>query len=127
MSKDTDFKLTFTAPSREQLQHILAFLDFKKQRWDSWKERGLDSETLAGRSGASSTAGVVSWGFDLCGEINVQSSGTASVKATAWANENYGNVWISGDEGELADLRKRFEFLKITGTYKTEYGDSGEV
>jgi hypothetical protein len=75
-----------------------------------------------------SFAAVVSWGYSFEDEISEIPSGAASIDATAWANQNsLGNVWISGDDGEIADLRARFSFLTISGTYKDEYGNSGDV
>ena len=128
MSNDTDFKLKFSCPTLEQLEHVLAYLNFKKRRWDSWKARGGLSSELEARVGAQSAATVVSWGFDIQSEIQVtRRSGRASVVATAWANQNFGNIHISGDDGEIADLRRRFSFLRIKGRYKDEYGDIGDV
>lgn len=128
MSNDTDFKLKFSCPTLEQLEHVLAYLDFKIERWRSWQAReGLTSE-LEARVGAQSAATVVSWGFGIQSEIQITPrSGRASVMATAWANQNGRNVYISGDDGEIADLRRRFSFLRIKGRYKDEYGTTGDV
>ncbi len=127
MSNDTDFNLELSCPRREQLEHVLDYIAFKKSRWDFWQGTGNSSPSLLARVGANSGAAVVSWGFDLEGEIEVDSYGRASICATAWANQNhFGNVWISGEDGEIADLRGRFAFLTIEGTYKDEYG-SGDV
>ena len=73
------------------------------------------------RVGAEKAAAVVSWGFDRDGEIQVDDSGHASIALTAWANQNFRNVWISGEDGELADLAQRFSFLEITGDSSGEY------
>lgn len=125
MSNDTDFKLEFSCPSREQLEHLLWYLNFKKERCDRWQRRGYDG--LRARVGTKSNAAVVAWGFSLEDEIKVSSSGRATIKATAWANQNSRNVHISGENGEIADLRERFTFLTIDGTYKDEYGNRGDV
>lgn len=125
MSNDTYFNLTFVCPSREMLEHVLTYLQRKKARWEAWKERGKRSEDLLERTGASSFGAVVSWGFDV-GEIEVGEDGEASVTATAWANQNSSNVWIGGEQGELADLLQKFPFLEISGRYKDGYGD-GEI
>jgi len=127
VSNDTTFHFEFSCPTREQLEHVVQFIDFKKSRWDSWKGRGGGSAELLARVGSPSPAAVVAWGFNYESEIEVDSYGRASFTATAWANQNSGNVWISGEDGEIADLRERFPFLTITGTYKGEYGDSGTV
>jgi len=128
MSNDTDFKLEFSCPTREQLEHVLWYVNFKKDRWDYWKGNDNTSDGLCARLGTKSYAAVVAWGFSLEDEINVSSSGRASVKATAWANQNaLGNVWISGDNGELADLSSRFAFLRVEGTLSDEYGNNQEI
>ena len=116
----------FGCPSREQLEHVLCYVNFKKERWDYWERNGNSSDALLARVGTKSYATVVAWGFSLEDEIKVSSSGRATVKVTAWANQNSGNVHISGESGEIADLRKRFPFLTIDGTYKGEYGN-GDV
>ncbi len=127
MSNDTDFELELSCPNREQLDHVLEYIEFKKSRWDSWQARGGDSAALRARVGTTQAAAVVSWGIELQGEIEVDDFGHCRVSATAWANENSWNARISGDEGEIADLRARFSFLTIEGTYKDEYGEVGDV
>ncbi len=128
MSNDTDFTLRFTCSNREQLEHVLGYIHFKKARWDYWQRNGNDSGSLLARVGMKSFAAVVSWGYSFEDEITESPSGNASIDATAWANQNsLGNVWISGDDGEIADLRGRFSFLTISGTYKDEYGNTGDV
>lgn len=125
MSNDTDFDLTFVCPSQEMLEHVITYLERKKARWDAWKQRGKSSSDLLERTGASNFGAVVSWGFAVH-KIDVDEDGEASVKVTAWANQNTRNVWISGDEGELADLLQKFPFLEISGRYSGEY-ESGEI
>lgn len=127
MSNDTNFNITFSCPSREQLEHVLWYLNFKKARWDYWQASSKDTDGLCARVGTKSPAAVVSWGFSIDGEIEVSPSGVASVTATAWANQNSRNVWISGDNGEIADLRERFSCLTIEGTCKDEYGSTHEI
>ena len=124
MSNDTDFNLEFICPTKEQLDHVISYINFKKERWDFWNETGGDSRSLRNRIGAKSGAAFVAWGFDLEDEINVGESGEATICATAWANQNnLGNVWISGEDGEIADLRNRFKFLRVEGSYKDEFGN----
>ena len=127
MSNDTNYNLTFSCPSRQQLEHVLWYLNFKKARWDYWHASGKDTDGLCARVGTKSPAAVVSWGFSIEGDIEESPSGAASVTATAWANQNLGNVWISGGDGEVADLRERFPCLTIEGTCKDEYGSTHEV
>ena len=127
MSNDTNFNLTFTCPSRQQLEHVLWYLNFKKERWDYWQASGKDTDWLCARVGTKAPAAVVSWGFSIYGEIDESPSGVASVTATAWANQNLRNVWISGDNGEIADLRERFPCLTVGGTCKDEYGSTREI
>lgn len=121
MSMDTNFKLTFSCPTREQLDHVLAYIQFKKERYDFWRGGGEITQ-LKQRVGTDSNAAVVSWGFDFEDNIYHNDEGYARVNATAWANENSWNVWISGSEGELVDLVRRFTFLEISGELETEYG-----
>jgi len=125
MSNDTDFDLTFICPSREMLAHVITYLKRKKDRCDAWFRRGKGSAELIERTGAPNRGAVVAWGFGF-DEIEVDEDGEASVAVTAWANQNSSNVWISGDEGELADLHQKFPFLEIHGTYRDEDG-SGEI
>lgn len=125
MSNDTSLQLTFKCPTTEELNHVLWYLDFKKSRWDHW-EKSKGSKGLKARVGTRSAAAIVSWGFSIEEPPSVNEHGTAIAKLTAWANQNTRNVWITGDRGELADLRKRFPFLTIEGTYSDEYG-SGDI
>jgi hypothetical protein len=127
MSNDTNFKLTFSCPTREQLEHVLTYLQFKKERWDFWQSRNESSGQLMQRIGAKDPAAVVSWGFNLEGDISVDDEGCASIDATAWANQNGRNVWISGEEGELADLVRRFSFLEISGELEDEYNNEESI
>jgi len=126
MSRDTDFNLTFVCPSQERLEELISYLDRKEARWDAWEQRGKSSKALLKRIGAKHYGAVVSWGFNF-GEIQVDNDGEATVEATAWANQNLTNVHISGEKGELADLVEKFPDVEVTGTYKNEYGDGGEI
>ena len=121
MSNDSNYELEFVCPTQEMLEHVITYLSRKKARWDAWSQRGKDLHGIMERTGAKDAAAVVSWGFDF-DDIQVDDDGEASVKATAWANENASNIHISGSNGELADLLQKFPFLQITGSYKDEYG-----
>lgn len=125
MSNDTDFNLTFSCPSREKLEHVITYLERKKARWDAWQQRGKSSRELLERTGCRHVGAVVSWGFEF-DDVEVDEDGEASVRVTAWANENVSNVHISGEQGELADLLQRFPFLEIAGSYKDEY-NQGDI
>lgn len=127
MSNDTNFKLTFSCPTREQLEHVLAYIQFKKNRWDFWQSTKQNSAQLVERVGGQNPAAVVSWGFGFEDEINVDDEGCASIDATAWANQNSRNVWISGEEGELVDLVRRFSFLEISGELEDQYKNEESI
>lgn len=126
MSCDTDFMLTFSCPTEDELREVVSYLDRKKARWDAWQQRGGSSSDLMERVGATSYGAVVSWGFDF-GEIQIDEDGKATVEATAWANQNCTNVYISGEGGELADLIHKFPHLEILGSYHNEYGCEGQI
>jgi hypothetical protein len=127
MSNDTNFKLHFSCPTRDQLDHVLAYIEFKKSRWDFWQQKEGSSNQLMTRVGTESPAAVVAWGFNFDDDIEENEDGTASVGATAWANQNLRNVWISGEKGELGDLVKRFRFLEISGELEDEYGKEESI
>jgi hypothetical protein len=126
MSRDVDFDLTFTCPNQEGLEQVMTYLARKKARCDAWERRGKSSKELLRRVGEDSYGAVVSWGFNF-DDIVVDEDGEASVHATSWANQNSWNVPISGETGELADLLEKFPTLTIAGTYKDEYGKSGDI
>ena len=127
MSNDTNFKLTFSCPTREQLDHVLAYIQFKKERYDFWQRKKQKITQLKQRVGTDSNAAVVSWGFDFEDGIYHDDEGYARVNATAWANQNSWNVWISGSEGELVDLVRRFTFLEISGELEDEYDNEETI
>ncbi len=126
MSCDTDFKLTFTAPSQADLEDVMSYLNRKTARWSAWKQRGKDAKDLLRRVGAKNYGAVVSWGFEF-GELQEDGVGNAFVEATTWANQNVTNVHVTGEKGELEDLLDKFPSLDISGTYKDEYGGSGNI
>ena len=44
------------------------------------------------------------------------------VRLYGWANENsLGNIWITGESGELSDLSRKFPDIEIDGWYRDEY------
>ena len=63
------------------------------------------------------------WGIDFDAIKYHKDCRLASGKGTSWANENgFGNVRISGPDGELADLSKKFSDLQIKARFRAEYG-----
>ena len=95
------------------------YLEDKKSRWDNRGEK--TAEDLLKESGLEKGAEVVSWGF-IFGKIK-NNGDSFSVEVTSWANENgLGNIWISGSEGELYFLLKKFPELDVSGSFKAEYG-----
>jgi hypothetical protein len=128
MSNDTDFTLALSCPDRKKLEYVLQYVQFKKRRWDFWQRREGRSRELLNRVGGHNAAAVVAWGLNSDSDITVDEDGCASISCTAWANQNsLGNVWISGDDGELVDLVKRFAFLDISGEMKDEYGNQNSI
>ena len=112
MSNDTDYQLEFSHDSFEYLGEVLRYLQTKKERSDKAKEAGKGSAELMAELGLQNPNEVVSWGFEVTG---------VTVRVRSWVNENVSNLPISGDDGELADLQRKFPELEITGTYQDEY------
>jgi len=118
MSNDITYSLTFRAAKRKTLLEVKRYLADKKDRWDN---RGRKTaEALMKETGLKHAAEVVSWGFDF-GRIEKDGGGYA-VEVSSWANENsLGNIWISGEQGELHFLLRDFPDLEISGTYRGSY------
>jgi hypothetical protein len=94
------------------------YLTEKKRLWDG---RGSKTaEALLKQAGLKHPAEVVTWGFEF-GSIRKGDDGAYSVDVSSWANENFlGNIWISGEEGELRFLMDRFPSLTIEGEFDGE-------
>jgi hypothetical protein len=119
MSNDISYHLVFTAPKKNLLLQVKRYLEDKKSRWENRGEK--TAQDLLKESGLEKGAEVVSWGF-IFGKIK-NNGDSFSVEVTSWANENaLGNIWISGSEGELYFLLKKFPELEIGGSFKAEYG-----
>lgn len=120
MSNDIDYNLVFTAPKKIILIQVQSYLEDKKFRWDN---RGEKTATeLLKETGLQKGAEVVTWGFNF-GKIQEDIGGGFSVEVTSWANENnLGNIWISGPEGELYFLMEKFPELEISGSFEGSYG-----
>jgi hypothetical protein len=119
MSNDISYNLTFSAADKTMLQEIKDFLQHKKECWDL---RGTKSaRQLVKELGLQHPAEVVTWGFEF-GKIQKGDDGSHLMQASSWANENSSNVPVSGEEGELYFLMKRFPSLSISGKFQGEYG-----
>ncbi len=120
MSNDINYDLRFRSDKRSTLTQVKDYLTEKKRQWD-----GRGSKTakdLLKEAGLKHPAQVVTWGFEF-GSIRKQADGTYSADVSSWANENsLGNVWISGDKGELKFLLDRFPGLTIGGEFDGDYG-----
>lgn len=120
MSNDINYDLKFRSDKRSTLTQVKDYLTEKKRQWD-----GRGSKTagdLLKEAGLKHPAEVVTWGFEF-GSIRKQADGTYSADVSSWANENsLGNVWISGDKGELKFLLDRFPGLTIAGEFDGDYG-----
>jgi hypothetical protein len=118
MSNDINYDLRFRSDKRSTLTQVKDYLTEKKRQWD-----GRGSKTakdLLKEAGLKHPAEVVTWGFEF-GSIRKQADGTYSADVSSWANENsLGNVWISGDKGELKFLLDRFPGLTIDGEFDGE-------
>jgi len=70
--------------------------------------------------GALIPAEVVSWGFAV--EKEKKQGADLMVELSSFANENQGNVWVSGCEGELKSTQSLFPEVEIKAIFKDEYG-----
>ena len=93
MSNDTDIFAVLTSSSLLELHEALSYLANKDRTW----RLSLD-------------------------QIKKTSSNEWSVRISGWANENsFGNIWITGSNGEIADLKRKFPQIEVEGWYKDEY------
>ena len=120
MSNDIDYNLRFRSHQRKTLAQVKDYLTEKKLLWDG---RGSKTaEALLKQAGLKHPAEVVTWGFEFW-SIRKGDDGAYSVDVSSWANENsLGNIWISGEEGELKFLIDKFPGLAIEGEFDGEYG-----
>jgi len=120
MSNDINYSLKFRSDQRKTLAQVKDYLTEKKRLWDGRGSKTVDA--LLKQAGLKHPAEVVTWGFEF-GSIRKQDDGTHSVDVSSWANENsVGNIWISGEEGELRFLMDKFPGLTIEGQFDGEYG-----
>lgn len=128
MSNDTGYRLTFKHASRKTLNALRTFVTVVKPQLSEFvakiqfplKMKEQDKLTLLGIGKWSE---VVTWAKEWnIGKVT-KDDATYMLQVHAWANENWlGNIWISGKDGELADLLRRFPGLEITGTFSDDYG-----
>ena len=93
MSNDTNYKIRIRGDVAV-LDSVLKYLHIKHQRWEKWQSRN-SKLTGAKRKAALDKA----------------------MKA-----DGLGNVWISGAEGELACLLKKYPDIKIAAKFDDDYG-----
>lgn len=124
MSNDTYYSIRLSG-SAAQLDALLIYMDQKAKVWNAWKERrgdrGMVSESMLKAKGLILPAEFVSWGFNVKGK-SVSRRGKMTVYMDSWANENWSNVWISGKEGELHVLNRRYPDIEISVEFMDEYG-----
>ena len=93
MSNDTDVYAILNSDSKTNLLAAVAYLGNKDRTWR------LDVDEVRGN----------------------KKSGYF-VRLYGWANENsLGNIWITGESGELSDLSRKFPDIEIDGWYRDEY------
>ena len=93
MSNDTDVYVTLTSGNETVLLAAVAYLRNKDRTWR------LDVDDVR-KNG--------DWSY--------------SVRLYGWANENsFGNYHITGSEGEMGDLARKFPNVEIDGWYRDEY------
>ena len=124
MSNDTGFLLDFCHSEKSYLIDVKVYLEQKKKRWKEFENSNIPVSELMVKLGVEYPNELVSWGFDF-DEILKSEDGFV-LSAHTWANQNASNTHISGEDGELADLLRKFPELIIKGTYRDEYG-SGRV
>jgi hypothetical protein len=121
MSNDTDYKIKIRGKT-SAIDEALNYLDSKFQSWQDYQNKGITCPEAMKLTGATKPAEVVSWGFTVEKKTTKPKAET-EVILTSWANENhFGNIWISGGEGELSCLLKKFPNLKISATFIDSYG-----
>ena len=122
MSNDTDIRISVKAKKKPTLEEMVKYLHDKKVRWDSHQEAGGTSSELMEKVGATSPAEVVAWGFDW--ESIRVAARAWQMKGTSCANENsIGNVWLTGENGEIAILAKKFPGATIAVKFEDECGN----
>ena len=125
MSNDTDFSIKLRGKITD-VDAAVKYMEVKKTRWDYYKRTYMENPAavLKKELGEESAGAVVCWGIDFDSVKYHKDGRLASVKGASWANENgFGNVWISGPEGELAALAKKIPDRQIKAKFKDEYGN----
>lgn len=127
MSNDSNYTIKVSG-KRETIDQLLAYLDRKKERYETWQEKvkGITGEAyVSGRNAAMKEFGLtrvcefVTWGFFL--ESRKDLKRISKIVLGGWANENSWNMAISGEDGELAELYSRFPELSYAVAYSDDY------
>lgn len=125
MSNDTYYSIRLSGPAA-QLDALLNYMDQKAKIWNAWKEKREDwetvSESMLKAKGLILWAEFVTWGFNVKKKILSRKGKKMTVYMDSWANENRSNVWISGKQGELHVLSRRFPDVEISVDFIDEYG-----
>ena len=121
MSNDTNYKIKIRGKT-SIVNEALSYLELKFKSWQDYQNKGLTCEQVMKLLGAKKHAEVSTWGFNFERKTIKPKDETEAV-LTSWANENhFGNIWISGSEGELSCLLNKFPNLKISATFSDDYG-----
>jgi hypothetical protein len=131
MSNDTNYQVVIKGGS-DVIDRLLNFLEEKKTRYEAWQKitQGLspqerqESLTAALKEhGLNNYSDFVTWGFNLEERQDFKKN-MSGIALSAWANENSQNCSISGEEGELAGLYRKFPNLEFRGAlYSDEYSE----
>ncbi len=127
MSNDTGYQLTLKHASRKTLEALRIFVTAVKPQLSEFvlqmqfPEKMEDQDRLK-LLGIGKWSEVITWadGWNI-GKVTKDDS-VYILNVNAYANEGGTSIWISGKDGELADLLRRFPGLVITGTFSDDYG-----
>ena len=128
MSNDTNYSIQLSGHPAK-IREVLEFLEAKKSRWEAFQKENYSKsrqeyddalEKAMRDAGVKDSRNFGTWGFNQVGRIRFYGE-NATVTLHAFANENWNNRHISGDEGELADIASRFPELEFRVDYKDEH------
>jgi len=125
MSCDTNYTFIVSSIRKKKLLELKKYLKEKKERWDWWDSQGKGAKELLSLTIEKDYPDVVSWGFTW--EPIIKHDGYYSMKGFSWANENTMNMHLRGEEGELANITKRFPDIEWDVEYYNEYGEEGSL
>lgn len=127
MGNDSTYTIVVSG-GKSDIDELLRYIEEKTERWEKWcaktekwseKRRAKSREEEMKKHGIEKRAGFVTWGFTVDGREDRGNKSTVTL--TGWANENSSNCYISGEDGELADLHKRFPYLDYSVDYTDDY------